>query len=110
MAYESDFQLEAGQLNKKQRSNRECATWGRARLLWPLLKMRTTGRCMLLTFGCIGTAPAKLLVTEDYKFFKAFVRSRFAEDVLRELVTAVLQIGRERSIRVKLAGEVIPGM
>ena len=50
----------------------------------------------------------KLLVTEDYKFFRSFVRSRYAEEVLQELVMTVLQL--KTGIKVLLAGEVIKGV
>ena len=50
----------------------------------------------------------RLLVTDDYKFFKAFVRSSYAQEVLKDLVTTVLKV--DRGIRVKLAGEIIHGM
>lgn len=50
----------------------------------------------------------RLLVTEDYKFFKAFVRSSYAFKILKELVCTILQV--EEGVDVRLAGEVIHGM
>ena len=34
----------------------------------------------------------RLLVMEDYKFFKGFVRSAYAHDVLRDMVVSVLKL------------------
>jgi hypothetical protein len=50
----------------------------------------------------------RLLVTDDYKFFKAFARSGYAEDVLRDLVVQVLRL--KAGISVLLAGEIIHGV
>lgn len=50
----------------------------------------------------------RLLVTEDYKFFKGFVRSVYAHDVLRDMVMSVLKLSE--GITVLLAGEVIEGV
>ena len=50
----------------------------------------------------------RLLVTEDYKFFKGFVRSTYAHDVLRDLVFSVLKV--HDGVTVLLAGEVIAGV
>ena len=50
----------------------------------------------------------RLLVTEDYKFFKGFVRSPYAHDVLKDMVVSVLKL--KYGITVLLAGEVIDGM
>ena len=50
----------------------------------------------------------RLLVTDNYKFFKAFVRSSSAQEVPSDLVTTVLKV--DRGIRVKLAGKIIHGM
>ena len=50
----------------------------------------------------------QFLVTDDHAFFKAFVNSAIAEQVLRKEVEAVLEI--RKAVQVKLAGEVIPGM
>ena len=50
----------------------------------------------------------KLLVTDDYKFFKAFISSTYAQDVLRNLVTAVLHL--KAGVKVLLAGEIIKGV
>ena len=49
-----------------------------------------------------------LLVTEDFKFFKGFVRSRYAHDVLQGMVVSVLQL--KEGITVLLAGEIIDGV
>ena len=38
----------------------------------------------------VGTPKPKLLVTDDYKFFKGFLRSAYVHDVLRDLVVEVL--------------------
>ena len=51
---------------------------------------------------------AQFLVTDDHAFFKAFIKSEVAERVLKNEVKAVLDIWKD--VRVKLAGEVIPGM
>ena len=50
----------------------------------------------------------RLLVTEDYKIFKGFVRSTYAHDVLRDLVISVLKL--HDGVTVLLAGEVIAGV
>ena len=50
----------------------------------------------------------QFLVTDDHAFFKGFVKSPIAEQVLRKEVKAVL--GLRKAVKVKLAGEVIPGM
>ena len=50
----------------------------------------------------------KLLVTDDYKFFKGFIRSSYAQEVLMELVTDVLHL--KTGVKVLLAGEVIEGV
>ena len=34
----------------------------------------------------------RLLVTDDYKFFKGFARSAYAQDVLHDLVVQVLRL------------------
>ena len=49
----------------------------------------------------------QFLVTDDHAFFKGFVKSPIAEQVLRK-VKAVL--GLRKAVKVKLVGEVIPGM
>ena len=49
----------------------------------------------------------RLLVTEDFKFFKGFVRSAHAHDILRDLVVSVLKIN---GVTVLLAGEIIDGV
>ena len=50
----------------------------------------------------------QFLVTDDHAFFKGFVKSPIAEQVLRKEVKAAL--GLRKAVKVKLAGEVIPGM
>ena len=50
----------------------------------------------------------EFLVTDDHCFFKAFIKSRLAEKVLRNEVKAIL--GIKKAVQVKLAVEVIPGM
>lgn len=50
----------------------------------------------------------RLLVTEDFKFFKGFVRSAHAHDILRDLVVSVLKISE--GVTVLLAGEIIDGV
>ena len=50
----------------------------------------------------------RLLVTDDYKFYKGFARSGYAEDVLRDLVVQVLRL--KGGISVLLAGEIIRGV
>ena len=52
--------------------------------------------------------PASFLITEDYKFFRTFARSKHVERVLQETTTAVLGIAE--GVTVKLAGEVIPSL
>ena len=47
-------------------------------------------------------------VTEDFKFFKGFVRSADAHDVLRDLVVSMLKINK--GVTVLLAGEIIDGV
>lgn len=55
-----------------------------------------------------GSRRPRLLVTDDYKFYKGFARSGYAEDVFRDLVVQVLRLkGR---ISVLLAGEIIHGV
>ena len=46
------------------------------------------------------------LITEDYKLFCTFIRSRRVEDILKKMATSIL--GIQRVVDVKLAGEVIP--
>lgn len=50
----------------------------------------------------------EFLVTDDHSFFKAFIQSSIAERVLQKEVKAVLDL--KKTVRVKLAGEVIKGM
>ena len=50
----------------------------------------------------------QFLVTDDHKFFKVFIQSRFAESVLQKQVKKVFEINK--TVHVKLAGEVIPGV
>ena len=52
--------------------------------------------------------PPQLLVTEDFKFFKGFVRSVYAHDVLWDMVMSVLKLSEGSA--VLLAGEVIEGV
>ena len=47
-------------------------------------------------------------VTEDFKFFKGFVRSADAHDIPRDLVVSVLKINK--GVTVFLAGEIIDGV
>ena len=47
----------------------------------------------------------RLLVMKDFKFFKGFVRSAYAHDILRNMVLSVLKL--TEGITVLLAGEVI---
>ena len=48
------------------------------------------------------------LITEDYKFFRTFVRSPHVERLLGETATSIL--GISKAVEVKLAGEVIPSL
>ena len=50
----------------------------------------------------------RLLVTEDFKFFKGFVRSAYAHYVLRDLVVSVLKINE--GVTVLLAREITDGV
>ena len=50
----------------------------------------------------------RLLVTEDYKFFKAFIRSNYAQEAFKDLMMKVLKL--KDVIQVKLAEEIIEGM
>ena len=47
-------------------------------------------------------------MTDDHNFFKAYVQSKLAESVLQKQVKKILEI--EKTVRVKLAGEVIQGV
>ena len=47
----------------------------------------------------------KLLVTDDFKFFKVFMRSSYAYDILSDLVMTIFKA--KHGISVKLAGEII---
>ena len=61
-----------------------------------------------------------MLVTDDHKFFRVFARSVIAENILMEQVQTLVKEARPRGrngvedthppIRVKLAGEIIPGV
>ena len=55
-----------------------------------------------------SSCPASFLITEDYKFFKTFARSKHVERVLREMTAAVL--GITEGVTIKLAGEIIPSL
>ena len=48
------------------------------------------------------------LITEDYKFFRTFIRSPTVEQVLGE--TAKFVLNGDKAVAVKLAGEVIPSL
>lgn len=48
------------------------------------------------------------LITEDYKFFRTFVRSPTVERLLGETVKIVLN--GDKAVAVKLAGEIIPSL
>ena len=49
--------------------------------------------------------PAQFLITNDYSFFKMFLRSTVAEDTLHSVATD--KLGIQERVRVKLLGEVI---
>ena len=61
-----------------------------------------------------------MLVTDDHKFFRVFARSVITENILMEQVQTLVKEARPRDcngvedthppIRVKLAGEIIPGV
>lgn len=55
-----------------------------------------------------GQRPPRLLVTEDYKFFKGFIRSTYAHSVLKDIVQSVLKI--KDAVTILLAGHVIEGV
>ena len=120
---ESDFQLVASQLNLKLREESSKVPSGVENQYYAsavhasesvdvranyVSDLRIYMECSIIADSLRDAPVKKLLVTEDYKFYKAFVRSRYAEDVLRDLVNTVLHL--QHGIRVKLAGEVIPGM
>ena len=48
------------------------------------------------------------LITEDYKFFRTFIRSPTVEKLLGETAKSVLN--GDKAVSVKLAGEVIPSL
>ena len=63
-----------------------------------------------------------MLVTDDHTFFRAFAKSSIAENILLTQVEALVKAARKRvdkssveattrpPLRVRLAGEIIPGM
>ena len=55
-----------------------------------------------------GGGIVQFLVTDDHKFFKAFVQSKLAESVLQNQPKKILEI--DKTAGVKLAGEIIPGV
>ena len=62
--------------------------------------------------ACVASAklgrPIEFLVTDDHRFFRGFVYSKVAEGVLQREVMAVMNL--YKAVRVKLAGEIIPGV
>ena len=59
--------------------------------------------------------PEVMLITDDHQFFNMFARSPVAENILSSQVEAVRGETRQPSsqsppLRIKLAGEVVPGM
>ena len=71
--------------NYKAHYHADLRLYMEARLISNRMKVDT---CTLLSTAA-GRRP-RLLVTEDYESFKGFVRSAYVHDVLRDLVTSVL--------------------
>lgn len=116
---ESDFQLVANWLNSKLREEASKVPPEESQYYSSAVRasesvegyvsdLKIYMECSFIADTLRELPVKKLLVTEDYKFFKAFVQSRYAEDILSELVSTVLHLNH--GIRVKLAGEVIAGM
>ena len=57
-------------------------------------------------YSLIGSA--RFLVTDDHKFYKLFLHSSIAEESLHTV--CIRALGIEQGVRVKLAGEIIPGV
>ena len=62
-----------------------------------------------------------MLVTDDHTFFRSFAESSIAENILLTQVEAIVKVARKQvgkdgveathpPLRVKLAGDIIPGM
>ena len=62
----------------------------------------------LIANSCNIRLRPHLLVTNDYKFWKAFVRSPHANDLLKDLVCSTLKV--QDGVAVQLTGEVICGI
>ena len=50
----------------------------------------------------------QFLVTDDHGFFKVFIQSMIAESVLQRETMKILELNK--CVRVRLAGEIIPGV
>ena len=53
---------------------------------------------------------ANLLLTDDHRFFRAFVKSAEAEAVLLHLCSTTLEVAHPVHLKVLIAGELIPGV
>lgn len=90
------------------------------RLVTPCLTLFNSGSLMtkylsdlrLYIEACVASAksgrPIEFLVTDDHRFFRGFVYSNISEGVLQKEVMAVMNL--HKAVRVKLAGEIIPGV
>ena len=92
------------------------AACGKVEVLQYLVRGRNCACAFNFFSNKVKTGPAnpcnnKLIwsgLIDDHAFFKAFVKSGLAENVLHNEVKAIL--GIKKAIHVKLAGEVIPGI